>query len=205
MQRFSLRLTALVVSLGLGLAVAPTRADFVGSFGLNANLPVSSPASNLATATSFSFANHTSNGITSGGFNGMPIGTTFTGSATNLTTPIVLSTTASTGYTFTNSVYGTFTQTAAAVLISQGFNGSVVTNEAFRIIGIYTGAPGQISPLVSSVTISFTQNGGPGTAISASGTVNVPATSVPEPASLVMLGLGMLTAGGWRLRGRLAR
>ena len=204
MDRSPLRKFAVLVLVGLGLMATESRADFVGSFGLNSNAPVASPTNSLATATSFTFVNMSSNGNTSGGFNGMPVLTIFNASSTNTTTPISFSTTAMTGFTFTNSTYGTFTQTTAAVLVSQGFNGSTLTNEAFRILGTYTGAPGQTSPLISSVTISFTQNGGPGTAISASGTVNVPAV-VPEPASVAMLGLGLMTVAGAAYRRRSAR
>ena len=190
-----LRRVALFVTLGLALATPNVHADFVGSFGVNGNTPAANPTMSLSTATNFTFSNMTSNGNTSGGFSGIGLasGTAFT---TTTFTPAAL-----TGFSFSNPTFGTFSQTSMAVVISQGFNGAVLTSEAFRILGTFVGGPVGATPTAASFTISFTQTGGPGTSISSSGTLNIPPTgAVPEPASAVMLGLGLAAIGGVTLR-----
>lgn len=186
----SLRIAAILLPLTLSLAATEARAAFMGSFGVNGNVPAANPTNALATATNFTFANMSSNGNASGDFAGLPNLTIF--NSTTLTLG------ATTGFSFSNATYGTFTQTAVAVLISQGFSGSVVTSESFRVLGNYTGGQVGTTPLAASLTISFTQTGGPGSSISSSGTVNIPPLTpgaVPEPASLVMTLTGLVGAG----------
>ena len=197
MIRSMLRPAALIITLGFALAGSAAQAAFIGSFGVNANLPVATPTNNLATATSFTFANLSSNGVTSGDFAGLPLQTNFTTTTLNIN--------ATSGFNFTNASFGTFTQSGAIQLISQGISGGNVVAEALRIFGTYAGAPGQTGTQTASLTISFTQNGGPGTAISASGSVDVPAVGVPEPASMAMLAMGLVSVGGVALRRRAAK
>jgi len=63
---------------------------------------------------------------------------------------------------------------------------------SFSISGLFTpGAdfPGTFMATPATFSISFTQNGGPGNAISDSATLS--AAAVPEPASMALLGIGM--------------
>jgi hypothetical protein len=65
-----------------------------------------------------------------------------------------------------------------------------INSVTFNIAGTFTpGADflGLFTPGLAAVTISFTQSGGPGTAISDSASIAV----LPEPASLGLLGVGM--------------
>ena len=191
------RKVAFLAALGLSMVASSANAAFVGSFGINANMPAISPTSGLAGATSFTIASMATNGNTTGGFTGLPTGTLFTGSTFTMGSP--------TGFTFTNATYGTFTETAAPVQTSTGINMGVVTSEAFYILGSFSGGVvGAATP--ASFTVSFTQNGGPGSSISASGTLNIPPVgAVPEPASIAMLTLGLIGVGGYRLRSRWTR
>ncbi len=87
-------------------------------------------------------------------------------------------------------------------MISQGLVGSMVQSGSFFILGNYAGGPVGTRAVPASFTISFTQNGGPTNSVSASGTLTIPPSSVPEPASVLMLGMGILTVGGYGLRRR---
>ncbi len=196
--RTLLRSFALVITLGLGLTNATTNGAFVGSFGINGNIPSVAPTTGLAGATSFTIGSMSSNGNSTGGFSGLAVGTIFSGSTFTLGV--------ATGFTFSNATVGTFTQTVAPVVLSMGVANGVVISESFNILGTYVGGPVGTMATPASFTVSFTQTGGPGTSISSSGTVNIPplGVAVPEPASVVMMGIGLLTAGGFGLRRRLA-
>jgi hypothetical protein len=108
------------------------------------------------------------------------------------------------GWTFGNSTFGMFTAVeyeaiaSATQTQSYVFLGNFTTGTAFASDpNAGTGS--------ASITLTFSQNAGPGTPISGSGTMNVPPTVVPEPASAVMLGLGLVSLGGLAVRRRMAK
>jgi hypothetical protein len=140
-----------------------------------------------------------SNGNTTGGFSGIGLtaGTLFSDGSFTLGVP--------TGFTFSNATFGTFTETAAPIMISQGVVDGVVQSETFQLLGNYVGGPVGATATPSSFTIGFTQDGGPGNSVSASGTLTIPpVAAVPEPASVIMLSMGILAVGGYGLRRRIA-
>jgi hypothetical protein len=183
----------LLTGLSLGVVTTNCQADFTGSFGVVSFSPTIN-SNSLANATVFNIEALEANGNTTGGFSGIGLtgGTPFTGGSFTLGNATQLS--------FSNSTYGTFTETVAPSLISQGYVGGVLTSEAFSIVGTYMGGPVGNPPVAASFTVSFTQDGGPNNSVSASGTLTIPA-GVPEPASIAMVGLGVLAAiGGFGLR-----
>jgi hypothetical protein len=196
--RSMIRTITFLVAVGSGFGVSQARAAFVGSFGVNADSPSVSPGSSLAGATTFTVASMSSNGNTTDGFSGIGLlaGEPFSGGSFTLGSP--------TGFTFSNPTFGTFTETAAPVMISQGLVGNVVQSETFYILGSYVGGPVGSIATPASFTIGFTQNGGATNSVSASGTLTIPPSSVPEPGSMALLSIGLLVFGGYRLRQRFA-
>lgn len=196
MIRTLTRNVTLLAMLGLGLAASNARADFNGSFGLNA-ASITINGSSINTSTTFTISSFSGDGNTTGSFMGMvPAGTAFSGSTINLAS--------ATAFTTSNPSLGTFTETAAPVVTTS--SGNV---ETFYILGMYVGGPVGSTPIQASFTFSMTQTGGSGNSISGSGTMSVPSllapSSVPEPASLTMLGLGIAAVGGFLRRRRASR
>ncbi len=109
--------------------------------------------------------------------------------------------------TFGSPAFGTFTATSISLLSSTSGQNAQVT---FFAIGNYT--PGSVlvaagyngAAQAASFTISFTQTGGPGAAVSDSATFSTPPTGVPEPATVVGLISGVVAFGAFRLRRKAA-
>ena len=104
------------------------------------------------------------------------------------------------GYSFGNADFGTFTA-------ASGFEiASPVNTRTFYFLGSFTTGSnavftGKTDPTSASFLVSLTQTGGAPNAISWSGTLNTPAisvvplTSTPEPASVTLAGIGLLSLG----------
>ena len=190
----------LAASFAVALAIAPEAkaGPIVGSMSLGAANANINGASSLATATtininSFASTNSIQSGAVSGDYSGIPMGTAFTTSTLSLANLA--------GFSFTNAAFGTFQATTSA----GGFTSRVVTQTAgfldIFLVGTYSGLPGgnptPFTPSPTSVEFSFTQTA-PGGLVSASASLNTPPSgggAVPEPASIAMMGLGLLGLG----------
>ncbi len=184
MNRF-LRASAFLLVAGLGLAAAPSaQAAFItGNQGLaDSGTPTLIGSNNINTATGFNFGNLETTTARDGGFRaGAPEidlrSTTFTpANPTTFTLGV-------------GSRFGTFRATSDVLVDSSS------VARSYLITGFFTPGSefGGGSPEFARLAVSFTQVGGPGTAISDSATLTVP---VPEPASIAMIGLGLAGVAG---------
>jgi len=178
----------LVPALLLACAVGTAKAGPIGTLGFSdIGTPTAdgSPTGNINTATSFTIGELFSTTAEMGIFVGL--GHQDFGA-------VSFSTLTPTSFSFSNSVFGTFTSTS----ISEAVNTPGVV--AFYILGNYTA--GTVDPGTgtnpASFTLSFTQTPAFTGGISDSGTFAVPPApppGVPEPATLVM-GLTGIAGGG---------
>ena len=108
-----------------------------------------------------------------------------------------------TSFSVGSAAFGTFTaSTVMEILPTSAFVRSFYILGTF-VSGTNFGSPAATAP--ASFTVSFTQTGGPNTAISDSSTLSVPPAFVPEPASVAMLGMGLVGAAGYTARRRRTR
>lgn len=165
------------VLLGANVQAAPL---ITGSQGLADLGTIGSDSGDLATATVFSNLEFFTTLSQSGNYVGFPITALFPPTATlDINNPA--------GFTFGSATFGTFT----GATISGGTFDPTTRSRAFSVIGTFN--PGTAFPTVPGInsaqlSISFTQNGGAGQPLSVSATLTTPAPSVPEPATIVMLG-----------------
>jgi len=178
-----LRISTLLLFAGLALGVAAP-ANAAAVIGSQAFADVGNPtlvgSNDINTATGFNFGSLQTTTSRTGGFTALAAGQVLTSTTFSPTSP--------TTFSVGNTVFGTFTGTSASLLPSTS------TNQNYLIVGNFTpgtafGTPNV--PQLASLTVSFTQNGGPGSAISASASLS----TVPEPTSVAMMGLGVAGLG----------
>lgn len=191
-----LRLSAMFALAGLAMASAP-RADaaFVPP-GNQAFADIGTPtlvgSTSITSATGFNFGSLVTTTSRDGGFTAGATGLSVATSTFNPSAP--------TTFTLGNAVFGTFTGVTATQIAS------TATTRSYLITGTF--APGTEfgggTTQSASLSVSFTQNGGAGTAISDSATLTVP-SAVPEPASIALVGLGLAGVAGFSARRRSAK
>ncbi len=172
-----------------------------GTQGLADNGSPSINSTELSTATAFTFGSPViTTSSESGDFKSVAgnAGLTLATTVLNLASP--------TTFSVGNAALGTFTGSTITQLFSSILPGAQV--RAFFVLGTFTSGTnfGVISRTPASLTISFTQSTINGvSSFSDSSTLSIPPTTVPEPASVAMLGLGLVGSIGFAARRRLAR
>lgn len=165
------------VMLALAAGYSAHAGSIQGTQALAAN--VDSPFGNVKTQGSFTLDPLLVFGAATGDFVGYP-------TPDSLTT-VVLSRASLNSFTFGNSAFGTFATSSGVEIASPG------NTATFEFTGLFT--PGAffagLDPAEAKVLVTLTQVGGPGTAISFSGTLSI----VPEPASVALGGIGLVSIG----------
>jgi hypothetical protein len=184
-QRRLFGVMAIALATLLFQSTSAVAGTVTGSIAIGVANATTTPNDNVNTDTVFNLPTVFASGTGTGDFSGFNF-PELLGSA-------ILTTTTPDTFSFGSTAFGYFHGQS----ITSQLTGPLT--EAFQITGTFT--PGTDEPVgttsnSASFTIGFTQNGGPGTVISASGTLNTPApSSVPEPTSVV-LGLCAVVAGG---------
>ena len=173
---------ALVVAAGFSAA----KADSVGSQGFaDLGSPVA-VGGNINTATQFTVGSLITNSASTGVFSGIP---------TQSFGSVSFDTTVGSSLSFGNSTFGNFASTSITEISNSA--GQV----SFYVLGNFTGGSytGTLSPnpAPASFTVSFTQTPAGTGAISDSSTLSIPPvpSGVPEPSSIVLVGLGLASVG----------
>ncbi len=190
MIRFS-PIVAVVALAGLMLAVVPsTQAAFsTGTQGVSdSGNPTISGGGTLSTASSFNFGDLTTTSASTGSFLTTP------SSKIDLGAAILTLATPST-FTFGNAAFGTFVANSIMTTFSSD------QARVFMVLGTF--APGTNfgggPTSAASFNLTFNANSSStGISYSDSGTLSV--ATVPEPASVVLLGLGLAGAAGFAAR-----
>jgi len=176
---FGLSALAIFLSATAGLRADPI---VLGTQGFNAAGSVITPnTGDVTTATVFDFGNFGTTSNQTGIFAGMP---------TQLFGPVSLNITIPTGLAFGNSVFGAFTSSSNTPVFI-GFNTASFLEDGLWTPGTFPGFSGLTGgPFTTKLLLSFTQVGGPGTAVSFSGSFS--ASKTPEPSSIVMVLTGLI-------------
>lgn len=177
--------TAIAAAVIAVMSVASAQAGSVigtESFGVNST---TIDTSSITTATIFNFMGIATTNPSTGDFTSISSGT----SASSTPGPDTM--TVPSTFTFGNAAFGIFTAS------SQVFDNIVGNTRVFELKGTFSGGtlfPGKGDPAAAILDITLSQVGGPGTAIGTSFTLATKA--IPEPASVVMMGVGLVGALG---------
>lgn len=175
-------LSALAIFLS---APAGVRATTIGTQAFNAaGEPIHlNMGGDVTTATVFHFAEFASTTNQTGIFAGMPI---------QMFGPTNLLVKHSTGLDFGNSVFGNFTSTSITETTGPNLANFIV--DGMWTPGTFSGFSGLTGSFDADMILSFTQVGGPRTAVSFSGTLAVSngPSVVPEPSSIVLVLTGLI-------------
>ncbi len=174
---------ALVVAAGFSAA----KADSVGSQGFaDLGSPVA-VGGNINTATQFTVGSLITNSASTGVFSGIP---------TQSFGSVSFDTTVGSSLSFGNSTFGSFQSTSITQISNSAGQVSFYILGSFSG-GSYTGTLTPTDPAPASFTISFTQTPAGSGAISDSATLSIPPapSGVPEPSSIVLVGLGLASVG----------
>jgi hypothetical protein len=177
--------TAIALVVVAAMSAASAQAGSVigtESFSVNST---TIDTSSITTATIFNFTGIATTNPSSGDFSTI-IPTSGVSASTGIQSLTVPST-----FTFGNAAFGTFTAS------SQVFDNVVGNTRVFELKGFFSGGtlfPGKNDMSAATLDITLSQVGGPGTAIGTSFTLATKA--IPEPASVVMMGVGLVGALG---------
>jgi len=159
-----------------------TLGGIAGAAQINGSLPFSffnagQNGADIGSSTVFTDTNTLTSGAGAGDYSVVPIATDYGPLSLDLTTVA-----AGGGVMITNATYGTFTASF----------GEVIDHTAnfldVYLTGTYTGLPGFMDT-PSSFRIQFNQSG---TSLSGAATLASPPASIPEPATLAFIGMGLV-------------